>query len=184
MSPNEISTVGNNARVIEIRPAHVESLFQSFDPSPTARRALSTEAVTYVVDRVTDPSSNPIEQLRIVLPASEAGSCGAVQEAFQRHFAAAASRRKCLLQKHFRSGWLLLLKGVGLALILVTLSQVIAAVSDSALLARIADGISIVVWVILWRPVDTLIYDWRPLREDLRMYQRLADIEIVCGTQS
>ena len=36
-------------------------------------------------------------------------------------------------------------------------------------------------WVALWRPLEIFLYEWWPLRADMKLYERLADaaIEVV-----
>ena len=76
----------------------------------------------------------------------------------------------------------MLLKGILFALFLVLMMNTIAAVSGSVVLNKIAGIMSIMVWVVLWGPLDSLIYHWHPIRERLQMFERLATIEVECQT--
>lgn len=40
----------------------------------------------------------------------------------------------------------------------------------------------IVGWVALWRPLDTLLYEWRPIRRRERLLRRLATAEVTLQT--
>ena len=71
------------------------------------------------------------------------------------------------------------LTGVVVAVALVGAAQFLAEISELRVVRTVATGISIVVWVILWRPAETLIYDWRPLRDARVRCERLAAGEIV-----
>lgn len=44
----------------------------------------------------------------------------------------------------------------------------------------ISTGLGILAWVVLWPPLDGLLYEWRPCRRSQRIYQRIqaADVEI------
>jgi len=33
-------------------------------------------------------------------------------------------------------------------------------------------------WVILWKPIDRLIYYWNPFKKDLHLLRRLAQAEV------
>jgi hypothetical protein len=37
------------------------------------------------------------------------------------------------------------------------------------------EGLVIISWVTMWRPIDTLVFDWVPLRRSRRLIQRLHD---------
>ena len=39
-------------------------------------------------------------------------------------------------------------------------------------------SLSIVGWVAMWRPLEIYLYDWWPLREEQRMFGRLARMSV------
>lgn len=79
----------------------------------------------------------------------------------------------------------MLLGAMGVALLLVVISQFIAEVSELRIARTIANGMGILIWVTLWRPVEALAYDWRPMKESLRLCDRLAHAEVeLCADQS
>lgn len=39
--------------------------------------------------------------------------------------------------------------------------------------------IILTLWVIVWTPVDTLVYYWRPYARDVRLYQNLREADLV-----
>ena len=43
---------------------------------------------------------------------------------------------------------------------------------------KVANGLSIAVWVVLWRPFEMIIHDWRPLDREYRLYRRLERVEV------
>ena len=48
------------------------------------------------------------------------------------------------------------------------------------LAAEIADeGLYIVGWVAMWRPLEVFLYDWRPIRHRARLYAKLARIPVI-----
>lgn len=165
---------------IDMRIESLDELFQPFDPAPMHQRALSDEADAYVLDRI--DSGLPAERiaLRILLPASESACCDAVQSAFRDHFARGTIRLQNALRKHFATGRRTLAGAVALALVLVLLSQTVAELSDNSILQKLANGISIVVWVTLWRPIEFLLYDWRAMDRQLKTYRKLAKADVRC----
>jgi len=167
-----------DAERIEIQVRQVDDLFQSFDPAPMEQRRVAFGADAYISERAAEmPESHPF-RLTIRLPEGESRCCQAVQQAFRTHFASAATNRKSLLRNHFRVAWQTFFVAVVVAIALVYLSQSIADVSESVLLNKIANGLSIAVWVVLWRPFEMLIHDWRPLDREYRLYRRLEGIEV------
>ncbi|TVQ33868.1 MAG: hypothetical protein EA376_01140 [Phycisphaeraceae bacterium] len=178
MSQPNLPNPSTDAAVIELQATGVEQLFARFDPAPVDQRAIAPEAEAYILARVAQvPNGKPL-RIRILLPGSEEASCEAVQSAFRSHFAAAAARRKAEFRQHFTCGLRLLLRGVFIALALIAIAQTIAAVSESLLMEKIAAGLSLIVWVTLWKPVDMLVYEWRPLGDSVKIFERLADVSV------
>lgn len=173
LSPTSTHTIG-------LQVDRIDDLFQSFDPAPMNRRALSAEVDAFVLDQIEVHSPPEEVSLRIVLPESEAACCDAVQSAFRDHFARATIRKQEALRRHFAVGQRMLGSAIVVALILVLLSQVIAEVSDIAIVQKIANGISIVVWVTLWRPIEFMIYDWRAMDRQMKTYRRLSKARVQC----
>jgi hypothetical protein len=42
----------------------------------------------------------------------------------------------------------------------------------------IEEGFIIVGWVALWRPLEIFLYDWWPLAQKRRLYQRLSEAQV------
>ncbi|HEU0284513.1 MAG TPA: hypothetical protein VFR52_05150, partial [Sphingomicrobium sp.] len=40
------------------------------------------------------------------------------------------------------------------------------------------EGLIIIGWVALWRPVEMLLYDWRPIRREKKMLDKLANVPV------
>lgn len=165
---------------IALRVDRIDDLFHSFDPSPMERRSLSAEVDAYALEQIDGCQPSRGVRLRVTLPASEAACCDAVQSAVRHHFARATLRHQEALRKHFATGRRMLASAVVAALVLVLLSQMIAEWSDVSIIQKIANGISIVVWVTLWRPIEFMIYDWRGMDRELKTYIRLSKADVRC----
>ena len=42
----------------------------------------------------------------------------------------------------------------------------------------ISEGLLIIGWVAMWKPIDILLYEWWPLANDARLYQQLSELPI------
>ena len=40
------------------------------------------------------------------------------------------------------------------------------------------EGLLILGWVAMWRPLQVLLYDWWPIRHRTRLYARLAEMRV------
>lgn len=180
----EVAPRSHAAGRIEIQVRQVDDLFQPFDPAPMHERRVSEEVDAYISERAAEMGEAHLLRLIVRLPEGEGHCNEAVQHAFRRHFGQAASKRKALLRNHFRVAWQKFVIAIVIALVLVYLSQYIAAIAQTALLTKISNGLSIAVWVVLWRPFEMIIHDWHPLDREYRLYRRLEGIEVESSDRS
>lgn len=166
------------SQTIEVQVRQVEDLFQPFDPSPMPTRRIATEADAYIKARAAELSRSQSLRLKIRLPVGESRCCESVQQAFRTHFSTAAERRKEMLRDHFAMAWRTLFFSFIAALAIAYFSRYVEGASETAMMTKIAKGVSIAAWVFLWRPFEMLIHDWRPLGREYRLYRRLEKIQV------
>jgi hypothetical protein len=71
--------------------------------------------------------------------------------------------------------------GIGIAFLAAVfgISTVVSRVlGESPLAPLFEQGLLIVGWVAMWRPLEIFLYDWWPLVGDQRMHDRLSGIEV------
>jgi hypothetical protein len=156
-------------------------LFDSMDPAPFRERDLDPDAAAYIVEWAEETRAK--QSLRMVV---HLGACSdleadarlireSVHEFFQQR--AAATRRR--LRQLLRRG------RISLVIALVFLGTVIAvsewfaaAVAHERTAAIIENSLVIGAWVALWRPLEIFLYDWWPIRDAARLYDRLGTMAI------
>lgn len=74
----------------------------------------------------------------------------------------------------------MLLKGVCFALVLIGIANLVAQIADTILVSKIVSGLSLIVWVSLWKPVDMLLYEWRPIMDEVKLHDRLDGCDVTC----
>lgn len=174
---------------IDIRFKSVEQLFDSHDPAPLAERDLDIDAVAYLVDAADEipATAGPLKvavwlstPLPSDLPEAE------LRAAFARHFEVAVWRLKRRMKQQrsqARAFTLLGLMVLGVLLVLAEVSRDLRAATIGHLLP---EGLTILAWVIMWRPLESLIYDWWPLAQERKPLARIgqATVEVHIGTHT
>ena len=61
---------------------------------------------------------------------------------------------------------------------LLMLAQLVASVVPGSLGAGLKEGLVISSWVVMWRPVEVLIYDWIPARHERLVASKLLEAMI------
>jgi hypothetical protein len=76
-----------------------------------------------------------------------------------------------------REGWISLLIGLSFLGVCGIAAQTLA-LRSGEWQAVIHEGLIIIGWVAMWRPLDIYLYRWWPLRELGRVYRKLSEIPI------
>ena len=164
---------------IELRLRDLAQLFNSLDPSPFQERDLDGAAEAFIVDWAREAHASRGFELVIHLTAVPTPErVAGVEEAVQNYFLNRMGATRRRLRRLFRIGRWTLLIGLLFLGFCLTLSQLVGRFSDSPLLETPRLVLDIVGWVALWRPLEIFLFDWWPLRDDLRIYERLARMPV------
>jgi hypothetical protein len=162
---------------IAIRLQSVAQLFSSLDPSPWPEKDLAADVDLHFREWAAETAGRGPPRIRVELPAGEAArpEAGAIGPAIAFWYRSRAEAHRAELRELLRIGRLSLLIGL-LTLALCTLgSRNLAPLVPHTGLAQIlADGLVILGWVALWRPMEIYLYDWWPIRQRRRLCERLA----------
>jgi hypothetical protein len=84
----------------------------------------------------------------------------------------------------FRLGWRYLLVGLVVLSACLLISQLLPRLLGEGPTTRVVqEGLIILGWVANWKPMETFLYDWWPLKRRAALYRRIgnADIAIVAA---
>ena len=169
------------AAAIEIRLSRPQQLFNSLDPSPFHERDLDQDAEEYIVDSADEyPLKKPLI-LIIHLPADQiqAGDAPDLSRAIHNYFAYRLDVTERRLRFYFRDGRITLMVGLVFLFVCIALRQLALAVGRGLAAQIVDEGLYIVGWVAMWRPLEVFLYDWRPVRRRTRLYAKLARIPVI-----
>ena len=172
-----MGAVESESALIELRLDTLSHLFDPFDPFPLPSRDLAKSAEDFIVGWARElPRAAPIE-IVVHVPPEEAGSEAAkgLADAIGRHFTYRAERVSGDVHELFRVGRISLAIGIGVLIVCVAGGRIfVGAFGDTPLMRVIAEGLLILGWVANWRPIEIFLYDWWPLLQRRRLYQRIA----------
>jgi len=165
---------------IEVRLRELAQLFNSMDPSPFIDRDLDAKAEEFIVSWAREHPTGHEFQLSIHLAtAPEPDRAAGVEEAVRHYFKARADMKRSEFRQLMRVGRQSLLVGLLFLAGCLFLAGMLAPKLDSATAADIVrEGLTILGWVAMWRPLQVYLYDWWPLREEQRLFARLARLHV------
>lgn len=163
--------------LIELKLREVRQLFHHLDPAPFAEKDLDPAAEAWIEDSVRELGPRRAARLRIWLPPDEARSEDArtLPRAIENYFAARRRQLRLELQRQLRRALTNLVIGLVFLSVCLTLRQSLLASGRFELLA---EGLLIIGWVALWRPVENFLYDWWPVARRLRRLARIVAIPV------
>jgi hypothetical protein len=163
--------------LIEIRLRELRQLFNTLDPAPFHEKDLDPAAEEYIVSAVREIGAHP-SRLVLHLPpgTTDDEACGAVT-AIRNYFSGRARHAREQLRLLFGRGVISLL--IGLAFLITCLSaRQVLLTSIAAGNAILSEGLLILGWVAMWKPVEIFLYDWWPEFDRRRLFERIAHIII------
>lgn len=164
---------------IKLRLRELTQLFNSMDPSPFHDRDLDADAEEFILSWARELP--PAEEIELVLhlttpPPPERAQ--AVAGAVQHYFAQRAELKDREYRLRWRRGRISLFVGLLFLAGCLLIGELLVELGQGALAAVLKESLTIGGWVAMWRPLDFLLYDWWPLRAELRLVQRLARMRV------
>ena len=100
------------------------------------------------------------------------------EEAVRHYFRMRAQMKAREFRQLLRIGRTALLVGLVFLASCLLLAGLGSKVWTGAFGAFVREGLTIAGWVAMWRPIQIYLYDWWPLRDELRILQRLARMHV------
>ena len=171
--------------LIELKLRSPRQLFDARDPAPFLERDIDDDAVDYILSAVQEfPVKTP---LKVVIHFSEwteeFGSPAEIREAIWGFFSYQADLLEKKLKHWFRQGIPQLLAGFAFLVGCLTIASHIGVNATGGIRHSMQEGLTIIGWVAMWRPVDRVLYVWWPMVSKKQTFQRLARIEIKINTE-
>ncbi|MFM1902406.1 MAG: hypothetical protein RLZZ440_306 [Planctomycetota bacterium] len=166
---------------IDVRVDSLDALYSALDPSPFRQRDLDPRAVEHIVQWAADaPPKTPLLLHVSVGHGCDPAVTTADTEAAVRNYF--TYETELLERKHRRNRirmvrWLTL--GLVLMTILLTLHSAIGRLyPDSLVNDIVGEAFVIAGWVALWVPIERLGFDGWLLKDQLKLYRRLAAMDV------
>lgn len=176
--------------VIDVRLRDLSQLFEALDPSPFAEQDLDPRVALYIVESFQELSPRSVRRIVLHLDRVPAGIDAAkiVETAVHDHFTRQARKFERELRSLLRRGLVSLMIGLAfLAAVFVIEEQLVRGLGQARLAPVLTQGLLIVGWVAMWRPLEIFLYDWWPILGRRRLHQRLSALPVwleVSGARS
>lgn len=170
--------------MIEIKVNSPEQLLNSLDPSPFRVRDLDEKAADYIIGSAKELNANGDMRLFIELPPEQAERdlTQELPEAIRNSFSDRSRVARRNLRELFRTGRISLAIGLIVLATCIFVVQVIEQFGGETTIGRtLEQGLFIVGWVAIWRPLEIFLYDWWPIKRQIDLLDRLSRIQVTLG---
>lgn len=172
-----------SAATVSIHVRDLAQMFNALDPSPFWDRDLDPEAAEFIEGEFSEKLSAGEWHLHVRAQAGMALAAD-LQPAVEHYYERLAGSARRRLRDERRLGRLALLGGITIFLVSMTARSVLASLFHAGAPRILDEGLIILGWLALWRPLELLVYGWVPLYRHRRLYERLAAIRVSVRTES
>lgn len=167
-----------NERPIQVRVATVRDIFNPMDPTPLEERSLNPEVADWIEEWAEDlEKDKPITVEIYVADGQYAGREQAIVNGLHNHFEYREWQEGRELRKLLRQGRFSLLIGV-FAFAGFNAAARLIGTSGNPIIEVIHEGLAVLGWISMWKPLEILLFDWWPIRREQRACRRLAEAEV------
>jgi hypothetical protein len=169
---------------IQLRVGELRQLFNSMDPSPFRERDLDPDCEEFIVAWAREFSPDrPIEvDIRLDREESSGAGLAEIGRAVRRHFEREASLQQLRLRRLVREGRLSLAIGLILLVMCIGGAALIPVEALGAFGEILRESLLIAGWVVMWHPLEVLLYGVWPVVRERRLLERLASAEVSLST--
>jgi hypothetical protein len=169
---------GKHAVELKLRTPH--QLFDERDPSPFRERDLDDDAARYIHESFSDLRDQGEAKLSISFEtmAEFKERPTEIVEAIHAFYRFELDSKRRQLRKVFRLGSISLLIGIAFLFICTSLGQMLENAGTQPLVPLLREGLAIMGWVAMWRPISVFLYEWWPIIDELNLLRELATVEV------
>jgi hypothetical protein len=165
---------------IELKLRTPRQLFDERDPAPFRERDLDDDAARYIVASYRDLADHRDVKLSLYFESLDElkDKPLVITRAIHAFFTFEADLKRRELKDLLRTGLIALAIGLTFLFSCTAFSHFLDHATATLPRKMLKEGLFIMGWVSMWKPISIFLYEWWPIRASLRTYKRLSRIEV------
>lgn len=163
---------------IDIQIERVEQLFGSPELASLHQKALGSDAENHIVDYAGEYGRTEPLRLLVHAPVSIKPLAAEITRAIHAHFELAQAQCRRRYKRRMRIGRSMLVAGSVVLGIALLLRALLGNPGDRAMIVAIGEGLLILGWVAMWRPVEILLFERLENHQNSALFHRLAQMPV------
>jgi len=157
----------------------ISSYFNTHDPAPIYKRQLSHQLEDYIAACVRTAKRYSVIFYKFKCTTElDKQYAQPLIYAIRRHYSLRKIAREKEFEKFKRRSWWLLVFSLAIVLLCQGFIPVLVE-SENRVVAALMNSLDIFSWVLLWRPIDVLLFYWNPHLKDINILNKLATAELI-----
>lgn len=155
-------------------------IFDERDPAPFRERDLDEDAVDYLMGSILEIPDSARAKIVITLPKNyeSSGHESVIRDAIRSFFEYEIEKTRKEINLVLRQGEFAMFVGVMFLTACLGLAHSLFHNATSVLGLTLHEGLIIMGWVAMWRPIDVFLYAWWPMATRRRYCKKLLRTEI------
>lgn len=159
-----------------------EQIFKGYfnpqDPAPLYKRQLSHEFELYIMTTIRSAKRDSQFNYKITFrDEKEKQLAEPLAYAIRRHFSETKALSTDTFNKFKRRTYILLFASLAVVMLCQGFLPVLLD-GESSMNTGLHNSLDVLCWVILWKPIERLIFYWNPFLKDISIVDRLAKAEV------
>ena len=155
---------------------HSNQLFENDLPLPAEHVALSQPVLDFLEDSIEANRDCSVFDLKIYMPQKDWASfeprlVDNIAATFDRYFNRHIQKQRHRLSDHFRQARKMFVLGFAFMMLCMLVRTFWVPEDSSTLMSSIREGLLVIGWVAMWKPVEELIFNWWPIKDELRLWE-------------
>jgi hypothetical protein len=157
----------------------IDSYFNAHDPSPLYKRQLSQDFEEYLMSSVVAIKRYSTLRYRLVCTKeSDKEFVEPLIHAIRRHYSIQKAIKEAEFKRYKKRSFTLL--GISFSIVLLCFWVIpIFVKSETGLIGSLKEASHVLSWVMMWKPIEKLIFNWNPHLKEISIHNRLTNAEII-----
>jgi hypothetical protein len=157
----------------------INSYFNVHDPAPIYKRQISHHLEDYITACVRSAKRYTVLFYKFKCTSElDKQYAQPLMYAIRRHYLLKKNNREKEFQRFKKRSWILL----AVSLVAVIIFQGVVPwllPENNRILTALMNSLDIFSWVLLWRPIDVLLFYWNPHLKEINLLNKLANSELI-----
>jgi len=164
---------------LTVDPVTIADHFNPNDPAPIYKRQLSYEFEQYIMMATVPARRFTLFQYRVTCKSEiDKQYADPLIYSIKRHFEARKLSRQAAFERFKRRNYVLLIISLTVIMLLHILGPLLFK-EEGGIYSAILSGLDIFSWVMLWQPIEKLVFCWNPYLKEICTLDKLAKAEVI-----